>query len=173
MVVKFPENWTDIKRAITRGNKPVLNIRPAPLGKPMPTGKSLIIKHGETPEEALAKIAPAEAKSKPERMLYGWLIKHNISFAYQTNVAGGRAVPGGAVLDFVLYERAIPIVIRIQSYWHMGAEMLLGDDIQLNMLQQMDFMVEDVWEWEISTVPKLESKMREILYGAPKFREVE
>jgi hypothetical protein len=172
MVIKFPENWTDIKRAITKGNKPVLNIRPAPLGKPMPTGKSLIIKHGETPEEALAKIAPAEAKSKPERMLYGWLIKHNISFAYQTSVAGGRAVPGGAVLDFVIYEKATPIVIRIQSYWHLGAENVLGDDIQLNMLQQMGFVVEDVQEYEITTAAKIDEVMRRILYGTPKWRDI-
>lgn len=172
MVVKFPANWTEVKRIIAKGNKPVLTIRPAPLGNVIPTGKKLIIKHGETPEEALARYAPATVKSKPERMLFGWLVRHNISFDYQTNVAGGRAVPGGAVLDFVIYEKATPIAIRVQSYWHLGAENVLGDDIQLNMLQQMGFVVEDVWEWQINTVPKIDQKMREILYGAPKFREV-
>lgn len=171
-MIKYPRNWTEIKNAITKGNKPVLNIKPASLGDSIPTGKKLFIKHGETPEEALAKIAPVEAKSMPERLLYGWLIKHHISFAYQTNVAGGRAVPGGAVLDFVIYEKAAPMVIRLQSYWHKGAENVYADDIQLNMLQQMGFVVVDIYDYEINSTPKLDNKMRQILFGAPKWEEI-
>lgn len=169
--ITFPRTWTEVKRAI-KSKQPTLSIRKAPLGKSIPTGESLFVKHGETPEEALAKYAPATAKSKPERMLYGWLIKHGISFEYQVTVAGGRAIPGGAVLDFVVYARATPIAIRIQSYWHKGAENILGDDIQLNMLQEIGYVVEDVYDWQISTVPKLENVMRQILYGMPKWREV-
>ena len=170
--ITFPANWTEVKRAITKGNKPILTIRPSRLGSVIPTGKKLIIKYGETPEQALAKIAPPTAKSTPERLLYGWLIKHSIPFAYQTSVAGGRVIPGGVVLDFVIYGKGIPIAIRVQSYWHLGAENIFADDIRLNMLQQMGFIVEDVWEWEINTVTKLNNVMRRILYGTPKWRDV-
>jgi len=124
-----------------------------------------------TEEEKLSAIAPANAKSLPERMLYGWLVKHGVAFGYQTSVAGGR-LPGGAVLDFVIYERVVPIAIRLQSYWHKGAENVLADDIQLNMLQETGYVVEDIWDYELQTAEEIDRKMREVIYGAPKFREV-
>jgi hypothetical protein len=148
---------------------PILKIRPVPKGKPVKTGAKLVSRRGISAEEMLAAGAPKG--SLPERMVYGWLVKNHVSFAWQTSIDGGR-VPGGQVLDFVLYDKAFPVVIRLQSYWHSGADKVLTDEVQLNILLQSGYIVEDVWEWEINTISKLDNKMRQILYGAPKFREV-
>jgi len=122
-----------------------------------------------TLEEMYASMAPEG--TTPERLVYGWLRKHGFLFTYQEPIAGGR-VPGGAIIDFVIYEKDPPIVIRIMSYWHEAAETKWSDDIQLSMLTEAGFYVEDVWEWEINTLPKVDRKMREILFGAPKFGQV-
>lgn len=141
--------------------------RKAIKGPPIPKG-TMLIKHGETPQQRYAKYAPAEVKSLPERILFGWLVLHRVMFDYQVSVLGGRAIPGGAVLDFVIYDKPIPIVIRVMSYWHKTTEW--GDEIQRQAVEELGYIVEDVDEWEINELDKLEMKMREILFGAPKTR---
>jgi hypothetical protein len=149
-----------IKRTV-----PQMVWRRAASGSPIPTGVRLG-KIGETPEQAYARYAPATAKSLPERILYGWLTIHKVLFDYQTSVLGGRAVPGGAVLDFVVYDKPTPIAIRVMSYWHKTTEW--GDEIQRQAVEELGYTVVDVDEWEINDLTKLEGKMREILFGAPK-----
>jgi hypothetical protein len=167
--LEFPTNWSDIKGRFD-SSLPVLKYKKYPKGKPLPYGKGLMGPPLGSPEESLAALGPSKA-SLPERMVYGWLIRHKVIFDYQSPVLGGK-VAGGAVLDFVLHDRVDPIVIRIQSYWHTGASNMFADAIQLSSLQELKYTVEDVWEWEINTVSRLDNKMRQILYGAPKFTEV-
>jgi hypothetical protein len=170
-LVKFPNNWSEIKS--TYGIKvPILSIKHSAFGPKNPSGKKLIKTYGLTPEQRLAAVAPAEAKSLPERLVYGWCVAHQISFSYQVAVLGGRAVPGGQVLDFVIYDKVTPICIRIQSYWHTGAGNVFKDDLQLDALLKLGYVVEDIWEYQINTVQKLDIIMRNILFGAPRYREV-
>jgi len=122
-----------------------------------------ILKFGLTPEQQLMQYAPEG--STPERMVFGWLVMHNISFLWQESVLGGRAIPGGAVLDFVILHKATPIVVRIMSYWHKNAEQEWKDDLSLGALLDIGLVVEDVWEYEINTYDKVDKKMQEILYG--------
>lgn len=165
--VKFPKN---VSGALASFNSklPRLRYRRARKGKPEPRG-TRIAKYALTPEERLAGLAPEG--STPERMLFGWLVKHRFSFTYQEPVMGGRA-PGGAIIDFVIYDKQPPIAIRIQSYWHKGLDVRWMDDIQAAALLELGFQVEDVWEYEINTVNRLDRKMRTILFGAPKFGSV-
>lgn len=104
----------------------------------------------------------------PERLVFGWLKRHHFMFEYQTPLMGGR-VPGGAIVDFIIYDKSPPIVIRVQSYWHEAAVVRWNDQIQRDGLEALGYVVEDVWEREINTVERVDSKMRQIIFGAPKF----
>jgi hypothetical protein len=153
----------------TKVKIPQMKLRRTPKGPPISTGVRLQ-KIGETTEERYSKYAPATAKSRPEKILYGWLVVHGAMFEYQVSVLGGRSIPGGAVLDFVVYDKPIPIVIRVMSYWHKTTEW--SDEIQKQSVEELGYSVVDVDEWEINNTPRLEAKMREILYGAPKAQGV-
>ena len=118
----------------------------------------------ETAEERYKLGTPVEA-SEPEKMVYAWLVRNQFDFEYQVSVIGGRA-PGGAVLDFVVYATAIPLVIRVQSYWHAMAAQAANDDIQLAKLQEMGYNVVDVWESDLGTVESTEDIMMRTIYGA-------
>jgi len=163
--VVFPTSRGRALRVYQRKDVPVMKWRKAAKGKPEPTG-SRLLKHGLTDEERLMRYSPEG--TTPERMVFGWLRLHGFLFTYQEAVLGGR-VPGGAVVDFVVYDKYPPIAIRIMSYWHKSAQAQINDAIQQEMLLDLGFYVGDVWENEINTIEKLERKMREILYGTPKF----
>jgi len=160
--VDFPTTFGSILRT----NKgPRLSLRKGKRGKPDIRG-TRISKYGMTLEERYAGMAPEG--TNPERLMYGWLMKHGFLFTYQEPIGGGR-IPGGAVIDFTVYDKVPPLAIRIMSYWHESAEAKWADDVQAWMLMENGFTVEDVWEWEITTLDKLDRKMQEIMFGAPKF----
>lgn len=162
--VKFPSNWTETLNQLGYSEPRIRYTKPHK-GDYIRRGR--IKKYGLTPEQQLMQYAPEG--SKPERMVFGWLVRHDISFLYQESVLGGRAIPGGAVLDFVILHQATPIVVRIMSYWHENAEQEWRDDISLGALRDMGLVVEDVWEYEINTYDKVNRKMQEILYGRARF----
>jgi len=160
-VAQFPPNPSFAKKIWHRmGNIPNLRHKRASKGKPAAIGR--VWKHGLTPEELLMRIAPAG--TAPERMLFGWLVTHGISFTFQEPVLGGR-VPGGAIIDFVIYEVEPPLAIRVQSYWHTSGESMLHDEVQAGVLMDLGFSVQDIWEFEVNTVERVNLKMRELLYG--------
>ena len=160
--VTFPANISEV---LGKPKGPRLTLRKGKRGKPDVRG-TRISKYGITLEERYAGMAPSG--TTPERLMYGWLIKHGFLFTYQESIGGGR-VPGGAIIDFTIYDKVPPIAIRVMSYWHDSAEARWADDIQAWMLAENGFVVEDVWEWEITTLDKLDRKMQEIMFGAPKF----
>lgn len=166
-LAEFPRNVSQAKKIWRRTNRklPVIKHRWATKGKPAAIGR--VWKIGMTPEEELMRIAPDG--SAPERILYGWLVVNQVPFTFQEPVLGGR-VPGGAVIDFVLYASMPPIAIRVQSYWHTKADQIMHDEVQLAILIELGYSVEDVWEYEINTIDKVQNKMTEILYGS--FRRV-
>lgn len=44
-------------------------------------------------------------------------------FRYQVRFMGGRRLPGGQVLDFVVETKPFPTIIYVQSrYWHRGEQ---------------------------------------------------
>jgi len=135
-------------------------------GRPIPLGTRLR-KYGLTPEETYAQYAPEG--TTPERILFGWLRQHGFTFAFQSPLMGGRAVPGGAIVDFIIYDKFPPLIIRIMSYWHESVDAKWRDQIQLAGLTELGYRVEDVWEYEINTVKKVDQKMRTVLFGAPKW----
>jgi len=163
-VKEFPSSWGDV----LTDKYPRLKLRKGLKGRIGLRG-TRISKYGMTPEEELMKYAPEG--TKPERMVFGWLVRHGYSFEFQESVAGGR-IPGGAVVDFCVYDKYPPMAIRIQSYWHESAEVQWSDSIQLDTLINMGFQVEDIWEYEVNTVAKVDRKMREVIFGAPKFSTV-
>ena len=153
---------------VRRQKLPILKLRKGIKGRPQPTGTRLR-KYGLTPEEQYMQYAPEG--TKPERLVFGWLLKHKFMFDFQQPVMGGR-IPGGAVVDFIIYDKQPPIALRIMSFWHESPEVKWTDDIQAENLFQLGYQVEDVWEREINTLDKVDYKMRQIIFGAPKMRTV-
>ncbi len=163
--VKFPTRGEAFE-AYNSASSPVLKLpRRSAMGY-VPKGTRLR-KYSLTPEEQLMRYAPEG--TAPERLVFGWLVVHQFTFTFQEAVAGGRAIPGGAVVDFVIYDKIPPIALRVMSYWHEPATQQVADAIQAEMLMEYGYRVEDVWEWEINTYEKVSGKMMEILYGTPKF----
>ncbi len=133
-------------------------------GQPIPKGVRLM-RYGKTAEERLMELAPEG--SAPEKMVYGWLVKHGIPFEYQVPLLGGR-VPGGAIVDFVLELRETPLIIRVMGYYHTLPAQIIRDEMQRDYLEQLGWRVEDVWDYEVNTEEKVNEKMIEVIYGFPK-----
>ena len=134
-----------------------------PQPETMPKGTKLS-RHGQTELERIAGMAPEDVKSLPERLVFGWLIIHKIPFLYQESLLGGRA-PGGLVVDFTLFMYYPPIAIRVMGYYHADKQQIYKDDVQAQALMDLGFIIEDVWEHEVSTVEDLNFRMTDILYG--------
>lgn len=159
--IKFPDNWTEILDN-QKVDTPRLRWKGPNKGDPFPKGTRLK-EFGMTPEERLMNYAPVES-TVPEKLVYGWLVTHDIPFKYQEQFFGGR-LPGGAIVDFMIFEVSHPIALRIMSFWHEAPEMQWHDEVQRGMLMEMDITVTDVYEHEINTADKLDIKMMEVLYG--------
>jgi len=126
---------------------------------------SRLRKFGLTPEETYQQYAPEG--TAPERLLFGWLARHDVWFSYQVKELGGR-LPGGAIIDFVIWEKTPYLVIRVMSYWHDNPESQSRDMLQRLALEELGYWVEDVRESEINTVEKVDATMRTLLYAAPR-----
>lgn len=163
---RSPIKPKSLKQAIS-DKIPRLKLKRHPRGRYIPMG-SRLKKYGRTPEEEL--MADIEG-SKPERLIYGWLKRHNIPFKYQQPLLGGR-VPGGAVVDFILHLRAKPLIIRVMGYYHHDPLQAINDDLQRNALESIGWEVKDVWDYEVNTEKKVQNKMLEILFGMPEFVSV-
>jgi len=159
--VKTPEDEWKRTFAWMKRKGMTVEMRVPPKGE-IRTGRAPI--RGELPEEVYTKLAPPTA-TKPEKMIYGWLVFHKRSFQYQVEALGGRQTPGGAVLDFVIYDVTPQIALRVQSWWHVQPQNRYADDMQYESLQDMGYQVEDVWEGDVATVERLDATMREILFG--------
>ena len=163
-LVKFPK--TALQAVKTLGDKePRLKLRRPAKGAPI-APRSRLTTYGLTAEERLMLLSPDEG-SKPEKMIYGWLMREGIPFEYQVPLMGGR-VPGGAIVDFIISLREPPFVIRVMSYHHTLPDQKTRDDLQKDALEMLGWRVEDVWEYEVTTADKTRYKMMELLYGTPK-----
>lgn len=166
--ITFPTSRYEALEEYETSGVPTLKWRRATKGKSEPLGTRLR-KYGLTPEEQLMQYAPGG--SKPERMVFGWLLRHKFIFEFQVSVLGGRA-PGGAVIDFVIYDKVPAIALRVQSFWHAPPEVKWADDIQAQNLTEMGYQVEDVWESDVNTIDRVDATMQHIMFGAPKMGTV-
>ena len=167
-MVKFETSVKAVVRELEEKAKlPHIHTRKAAKGKREPRG-TRIRKYGLTPEERYMLLAPEG--TAPERLLFGWLKRHGFMFSFQQPVMGGRS-PGGAVVDFIIYDKYPPIALRVMSYWHTSLAAQWHDELQRERLIEVGYQVEDVWEYDINTVSKLDKTMRRILYGTPALGE--
>lgn len=100
-----------------------------------------------------------------ERAVFGWLLRFGVPFEFQQPLMGGRAVPGGAVVDFIIYLEYPPIVLRVMSYWHTQEAQRQLDKLQKDVLEQEGFRVEDIWEWETLDWLTMSRTLENLLFG--------
>jgi hypothetical protein len=82
--------------------------------------------------------------------------KYKIDFIYQLEFFGGRRVPGGFVLDFLIYI-PFPLPVPIQGdYWHGKYDRQIVDDIQMGKLKDI-FRVDPVPLYEHELQSQAES----------------
>ena len=80
--------------------------------------------------------------SNLERIVYDYLVRHNIEFRFQTSIAGGIFALGGSVVDFIVEPN---LAWRIRGeYWHRGVEKTGSDAIQKEMLITKGYVVVDI-----------------------------
>lgn len=89
----------------------------------------------------------------PERIIWRWLDAKNLLYQTQAVELGGRLVVGGAVVDFLVWGLAGPVVaLRVQGeYWHgpLKPGQQSRDDEQAGRLRTLGYLVVDLWEGEI------------------------
>lgn len=81
----------------------------------------------------------------PEGPANGW--------AYQDAQAGGRSMPGGSIVDFVVFDRVPRLAIRIQTerfHQTLGSRKQAEDAEQQVILENLGFEVYNTWsqDWE-------------------------
>lgn len=101
---------------------------------------------GLDPSVSAVENMSAVAGTLPEMVFYGALLARGFSdtartarsFAFQSFELGGRRVPGGAVVDFVVFINNRAIGVRVDSVYHNAANPfgLGGAEIQASILQK-------------------------------------
>jgi len=94
----------------------------------------------------------------PELCTYLWLQDAGLNFSFQYPLLGGRAIRGGAVVDFIIWNLSPNgyYIWRIQGdYWHTGHEVEKKDEVQKFRLAALKLGgipivdVIDLWESRI------------------------
>ena len=105
-----------------------------------------------------------QVMTKPEAIVYRWLLKNDIAFTFQSSMMGGRFSLGGAVVDFVLTE--LRIGLRVQGrYWHEGVNKKAMDDIQRENLEAEGLIIVDIWDDDLETPSEVEATMQLAIQG--------
>ena len=111
--------------------------------------------------------------TNPEWWVYQWLLhrglKERVDFTYQENVQGGRVIPGGSVIDFMI--RGAPggsLLWRIQGYyWHYGRPggQRMKDYEKRLRLEGQGFTVIDILDRDIEDPQQREKVLDAALRG--------
>jgi len=92
------------------------------------------------------------------------LVLHKLGWnpRFQTDILGGRRLPGGQVLDIVLDEHQPIIYITVKSYHHLGARASYYDAVEEAVVRSVikDARVLEVWEKDIDQPGWLEAFLR-------------
>jgi hypothetical protein len=104
----------------------------------------------------------------PERIVYRYLIEimhippdSAFGFDFQSSLSGGRSELGGLVVDFLFESRRL--VLQVQGSTHYSFLRGRKDDEQTNILRDMGYYVEEIWEDEIYDLYRFENRMTEIM----------
>lgn len=91
--------------------------------------------------------------SRSEWYLYWAFTKilgpEGLQWSYQQGLLGSRHVPGGAVVDYVVYQGSVALLVRLQTYrFHLSADadQQVHDIEQFIALSSPDAIVIDVYE---------------------------
>ena len=100
--------------------------------------------------------------SRPEYITLIVLRRLGWNPSFQTNILGGRRLPGGQVLDIVLDEHQPPIYISVKGYYHEGAKASYYDAVKESMVRNIiqGVRVLEVWEKDIDQRGWLEDFLR-------------
>jgi hypothetical protein len=103
-----------------------------------------------------------ERASRPEYITMIVLHKLGWNPSFQTNILGGRRLPGGQVLDIVLNEHQPPVYISVKGYYHEGARASYYDSVKEIMVRSVikGVQVLEVWEKDIDQRGWLEAYLR-------------
>jgi hypothetical protein len=77
----------------------------------------------------------------PEGPASGW--------AYQDAAGGGRSIPGGSILDFLVFDRVPRLAIRVQTerfHQAFGSRQQGHDIEQMITLQRLGYDVQNIWD---------------------------
>jgi very-short-patch-repair endonuclease len=120
---------------------------------------------GGDPRESRAVPHNQVLGTLPERIVYFYLVYHlhmtsGIEFDFQSSQQGGRTELGGMVADFLFpYLR---LVIQVQGQTHNGFLQHKKDQQQTDILAEMGYYVEAIWEEDIYDEYRFEEIMRRI-----------
>jgi hypothetical protein len=91
----------------------------------------------------------------PELVVMDWLMQHNVKWAYQFWVLGGKVLSGGQVVDFVVDVGSRAIVIEVQgNYWHTR-----GGSIQHDFAERLALLGITIWGKKVGVVEVWESRI--------------
>ena len=84
------------------------------------------------------------------------LLFYKLDFAYQYEIAGGRARRGGQVLDFLVFTKPLYTPVHIVGeYWHSG-ENKLDDELRAHsLMKELGGIVKmplTVYDWQLPDV---------------------
>ena len=87
-------------------------------------------------DEPMGLIQGKQPGSREEWRVYLSLLKYKVRFEFQVPIFGGRAVAGGYIIDYVVYD-PFPNALEVNSeYWH-SAEMRPSEALKLAALTAM------------------------------------
>lgn len=100
--------------------------------------------------------------SRPEYITLIVLKKLGWHPKFQTDILGGRRIPGGQVLDILIEEAATPVYISVKGYYHEGAKANAEDSVKelLVMGEVPNVKVLTIWEKDIDQEGWLEDFLR-------------
>jgi hypothetical protein len=92
---------------------------------------------------------------------------YKIEFDYQVDVAGGKSVSGGSVLDFLMYTDPLWTPVNIKGvYWHSGYNALDDEFRGYKLRQYYSGMIADaidVLTWQIPTIAATKQLFKELI----------
>lgn len=104
------------------------------------------------PPEVIGLINGNKPASKEEWRTYVAIVHYKLDFRYQVPVAGGRRLPGGRVLDFLValpFWTPVPVMGK---YWHSGKK---GEDdrMMLALLEEY-YRIPPIplWDYELTSI---------------------
>lgn len=114
----------------------------------MPLARPDVWGVGEGPWQIQGKVA-----SRPEFIVWKILRSFGWNPRFQKNILGGRRMPGGQVLDFVIEDRWPPVYVTVKSYYHKSVY-ARRDDVYKQLRAQSlipGVQIVEIWERQLES----------------------